>query len=89
MTSEGAIDAAVQHAAPSLSVLQLQRLSQQMEPWGSYVDVTSYSSSINVQGGRSICELKGTATFANGERPFAMTLVKEGDAWKVSALEFE
>jgi len=89
MTSAGAVDAAMEHASPMLGRERVEQLSQQMQEWGAYQDVTSYSSSINVAGGITTCDLKGTATFVNEEHPFAMTLVKEGDAWKVSVLEFE
>jgi hypothetical protein len=89
MTRDGAVDAALQHAAPNIRREELERLSQQMQPWGDYVDVTSYNSSIRVDGGQTMCELKGTATFSEGEHPFAMTLVKQGDTWKVSGLEFD
>ena len=89
ITSSGAVDAAMEHASPMLGRERVEQLSQQMQEWGAYQDVTSYSSSINVEGGITTCDLKGTATFVNEEHPFAMTLVKEGDAWKVSVLEFE
>jgi hypothetical protein len=89
MTSAGAVDAAMEHASPMLDRSRVERLAVQMQEWGAYQDVTSYSSSINVAGGITTCDLKGTATFANEEHPFAMTLVKEGDAWKVSVVEFE
>jgi len=89
MTSAGAVDAAMEHASPMMDRSRVDRLAIQMQEWGAFQDVTSYSSSINVSGGITTCDLKGTATFANEEHPFAMTLVKEGDAWKVSVLEFE
>ena len=89
MTSAGAVDAAMEHASPMLGRGRVEQLAQQMQEWGTYQDVTSYSSSIQITGGITTCDLKGTATFTNAERPFAMTLVKEGDAWKVSGLEFE
>ncbi len=89
MTSDGAIDAAMERAAPTVARAELEQLATQMQEWGAHQDVTSYSSSINVTGGVTTCELQGTATFTNGERPFAMTLIKQGDAWKVSALAFE
>lgn len=89
MISAGAIDPAMDRAAPTVTRAELEQLSAQMQEWGAYQDVTSYSSSINIAGGVTTCQLAGTATFADVERPFAMTLIKEGDAWKVSALEFE
>ncbi|HEV2294964.1 MAG TPA: DUF4190 domain-containing protein [Tepidisphaeraceae bacterium] len=89
MTSEGAIDAAMQHAAPNVEPAEMERLAAQMQEWGACQDVTSYSSSIKVAGGLTTCEVQGTATFADAERPFAMTLIKQGDAWKVSRLVFD
>lgn len=89
MTSDGAIGAAMQHASPMLGRARVEQLAAQMQEWGPCQDVTSYSSSINVEGGITTCELSGTATFTGAERPFTMILVKEGDAWKVSGLEFE
>jgi hypothetical protein len=89
LTSDGAVDAAMAHAAPMLTRGQVEQLATGMQEWGAYQDVTSYSSSIQVAGGITTCELSGTATFANGEHPFRMTLVKEQDAWKVSGVEIE
>ncbi len=89
MTSEGAIDAAMEHTSPMFGRARVERLAEQMQEWGAYQDVTSYNPSVMVTGSITTCELKGTATFADEERPFVMTLVKEGDAWKVSGLEFE
>jgi hypothetical protein len=89
MISEGAIDPAMQYVAPNMTREQLDVLAQDMQPWGQLQDLTSYSSSINAQAGQTICELKGTATFANSEHPFSMTLVKQGGMWRVSALQFD
>lgn len=89
MTSDGAVDAATARAAPHMSRAEIEQLAKRMREWGAYQDLTSDSSSLHVAGGVTTCDLSGTATFANGERPFAMTLIKEADAWKVSALAFE
>jgi len=88
MASDGAVDA-MEETASGIGRPELELLVAQMEPWGEYQDLTSYSSSINVAATVTRCHLQGSATFANGEHPFTMTLVKQGDDWKVSALEFE
>lgn len=89
MTSEGATDAALTHAAQNIDRPQLASLARRMEGWGQFEDLTSYSSSINAQGGMTVCELKGTAYFTGGDHPFEMTLIKQDGTWKISALEFD
>ena len=88
LTSQGAVDAAMGRAGPLLPRGQVEELALRMQEWGPLQDVTSYGSSIHVMGGITSCELQGTATFSESEHPFTMTLVKEGDAWKVSGVEF-
>ena len=89
MTSEGATDAAANYTAKTIPREQLDIWASQIQQWGKYQDLTSYNSSINVQGGVTICQLSGTATFADGDHSFDMTLVKENGAWKVSALQID
>src|SRR5688500_16260211 len=75
MTSAGAVDAAMEHASPMLGRGRVEQLAQQMQALGAYLDVTSYSGSIDVNGGITTCDLKVTAAFPNAERPFEMSLV--------------
>lgn len=89
LTSQGAVDSALDRAGPLLGRGGVEELAMQMQEWGALQDVTSHGTTIQVTGGIATCELMGTATFADGEHPFTMILVKEGDAWKVSGVEFE
>jgi hypothetical protein len=89
MTSEGAADTAAHYTAKTIPRAQLDIWASQMQQWGKYQDLTSTSSSIDVTGGLTVCQLSGTATFADGDHPFEMTLIKENGAWKVSALSFD
>ncbi|MGB7157627.1 MAG: DUF4190 domain-containing protein [Tepidisphaeraceae bacterium] len=89
MASDGATELAMEKASSSFGIGRMETLARQMEEWGEYQDLTSHSSSIHVAGGVMTCELAGTAAFANEERPFTMTLVKQGDAWMVTSLEFD
>ena len=89
MVSTGAVDAATERAAANLGREELEVLSRQMQDWGTYQDLTSHGSALSYDNGITTCRLQGTATFANGEHPFTMTLIKEGDVWKVSALAID
>ncbi len=89
LTSGGSVDAAMERAGPLLGRGRVEQLAIEMQAWGACQDVISHRSAIQVAGGFTTCELRGAAMFASGEHPFTMTLLKEGDAWKVSGLEFE
>lgn len=89
MIAAGAIDPALERATPTFGRGRIEQLSTQMAEWGTLVDVTSHNNSIDVTGGITTCDVAGTASFPNGEHPFTMTLIKTGDAWQVSAVEFE
>ncbi len=89
MASDGAIDNAIQRAAPTLARAELERLVSQIEAWGAFQDLASHSSAITVQAVISRYQFEGIATFADGEHPFTMTLQKLDNTWKVSAIKFE
>jgi hypothetical protein len=89
MVSTGAVEAASEKVTGNVTRNELEALSRQMQEWGTYQDLTSSSSSLSYDNGVTTTHLEGTATFANGEHPFAMTLVKEGEVWKVSSLRFD
>lgn len=89
MVSAGAVDAAMERVASTMGRGQVEQLAAQMQEWGPYQDLTSHGTSLSYENGVTTCQLTGTATFASGDYSFAMTLIKEGDTWKVSRLVFD
>jgi hypothetical protein len=78
-------------ATAGMSRDELAGVSQQMQPWGALTDVTlpgfNYQANLN---GATVVELGGTATFSvGGPKTYTVTLVKQGDTFKIQAFNFK
>jgi len=87
--SEGSVERAMQNAAPGLSYVQMDRCASRMREWGAYQDLAAWNSAFDVAEGVTTCRLEGALTFGDGEHPFKMELVRDGETWKVSLLEID
>lgn len=86
--SAGDINSAMAVSGPLVTATELRELSSTMQEWGSFRELTSANTSIQTRPGMTQCELSGTAEFTQATRAFEMTLVKQGDEWKVAAVRF-
>jgi hypothetical protein len=84
----GDIEAAQANAGSLVTPGELEELSKSMETWGTFKELTSFNSSIQTRPGLTQCELQGTAEFSQETRAFEMTLIKQGEEWKVASVRF-
>lgn len=89
LASEGSVESASRLAAPGFSYLQLQRHIERIRDLGSLQELTTWSSAMGTAHGTPTCRLEGVAVFADGEHPFSMELVREGETWKVAMVEID
>jgi hypothetical protein len=86
--SAGDLDTAMASAGPLVTPAELRELNEMMQEWGAFQELTSANTSIQTRPGVTQCELSGTAEFTQATRAFEMTLIKQGDEWKVAGVRF-
>lgn len=87
--SNGNINAAVA-ASTGMTPEQLSVVAQQIQPWGAVTDTTflGFRTHFNLNGS-TVCNLDGTATFATGgQKAYTVTLIKQGQSFKVQSFNF-
>jgi hypothetical protein len=92
--SAGNIESAQANAGPLMTPGELKQISDAMQDWGSFKEMTSFNSSIQTRPGLTQCDLVGTAEFSQATRAFEVTLIKQYDEttkaeeWKVVDVRF-
>ena len=88
--SAGDIESAQSHTGQLVSADELKELSTLMQDWGAFKELNSFNRSIQSRPGQTECVIGGTAEFTQGTpRHYEITLVKQGEEWKVVEWRFD
>lgn len=87
--ADGKVDAALAQCNSGVSRGQIENMVKTVQPLGALRDVTSFSMQANNNNSQVTAELAGAATFDKGQKPFALSFVKENGVWKIKHAAFD
>lgn len=83
---KGNVDAAYSQVTTDISKDDVVSLTAMLKPLGALKDVTSPVA--NVDKSNNTAEVAGVATFDKGQQAYDVTLIKQGDGWKIRGIHF-
>lgn len=86
----GDVQAAKAQCVEEMSTEDLQRVVDQMKAWGAVQDITLFGLNVSANAGESTqVEVAGTVKFANTQKGYTATLVKQGENYKIVSFNFQ